>query len=629
MAILLFANNIQTTLATSITSTQTSVTLASTAGLPNPTTGQYFVMTFTNGSTNEVVWVTSVSGSSITVVRGQEGTSASSFASGSYASCFPTAGTMQNLIQIDQIQDGIYNYASAGGTANALTVNISSNLTAIADGFQILVNAAFANTGASTLQVTLTPTNGASATVLPSLPITQNGSVPLAGGEIAGANYLCQFSYNSAYNGGAGAFVLQNAYDADMGVVGIVQVQDQFFTYSSSAGSSDALTLLLPSGLSTLTDGAVVTFRNTVSANATTTPTINVTYGAISTGVTLIKKYNNLPLSAGDTGGVGYVCQLVYSATNGAWMLLNPAPGVAGGVTSVTGSGAGINVSPTSGAVVITNTGVTSVNASTGVVTVTPASIGAGGLSASNIWTGSNTFNNTIMFPQNYGVNWGVNQGIEAVSSSGNLDINFSQYTSIFGGQFTGIGFSVSSTAQNEVLQLNSNEIVTGNVYPIHGTYDAGTPSGTASYRWSVVYAATATINTSDERTKSHIEPSDLGLDFVNQLNPVSYKTDISGNMVDSNEVDAKGQKIKVHTPGKRTHYGLISQEVKKVLGDKDFAGWILSDAKDPDSIQGLRYSEFISPLIKAIQELSAKVDALEHTVNIQAAYINSLQSRI
>jgi hypothetical protein len=38
----------------------------------------------------------------------------------------------------------------------------------------------------------------------------------------------------------------------------------------------------------------------------------------------------------------------------------------------------------------------------------------------------------------------------------------------------------------------------------------------------------------------------------------------------------------------------------------------VLADKDDPNSIQGLRYSEFIAPLIKAIQELSQEVADLK-----------------
>jgi hypothetical protein len=117
---------------------------------------------------------------------------------------------------------------------------------------------------------------------------------------------------------------------------------------------------------------------------------------------------------------------------------------------------------------------------------------------------------------------------------------------------------------------------------------------GSSSYLWSTVYADTSTINTSDERLKTDITPSDLGLGFINALRPVSYKWRADGH---------------------RDHYGLIAQEVRSALNDhtdRDFAGWVLADPVDPDSKQMLRYEEFISPLIKAVQELSAEVVTLK-----------------
>ena len=63
-----------------------------------------------------------------------------------------------------------------------------------------------------------------------------------------------------------------------------------------------------------------------------------------------------------------------------------------------------------------------------------------------------------------------------------------------------------------------------------------------------------------------------------------------------------------------RTHYGLVAQEVETALTNAgltttDFAGFIYEDKRDT---YGLRYTEFIAPMIKAIQELSAKVTQLE-----------------
>ena len=65
-----------------------------------------------------------------------------------------------------------------------------------------------------------------------------------------------------------------------------------------------------------------------------------------------------------------------------------------------------------------------------------------------------------------------------------------------------------------------------------------------------------------------------------------------------------------------RKHQGLIAQEVKAVLDSQninttDFAGYVDSNIKDGVDKYSLRYGEFIAPIIKAIQELSVKVDNL------------------
>lgn len=122
---------------------------------------------------------------------------------------------------------------------------------------------------------------------------------------------------------------------------------------------------------------------------------------------------------------------------------------------------------------------------------------------------------------------------------------------------------------------------------------------GASGARWSSVWAATGTIQTSDARQKTDIAPTDLGLDFILALNPVKYRWTVGGNEAGEPR------------PGRRTHYGLLAQEVQALLGERDFAGHILADPDDPDSEQGLRYDAFIAPLIAAVQELARRVEAL------------------
>ena len=122
------------------------------------------------------------------------------------------------------------------------------------------------------------------------------------------------------------------------------------------------------------------------------------------------------------------------------------------------------------------------------------------------------------------------------------------------------------------------------------------------------MFIQTSTIVSSDINAKNTIEESDLGLEFINSLNPVSYKYNVGGITYSPNE---DGSHTETPVAGNRTHYGLIAQEVKQALdaaGVEDFGGWVNQE----DNTQALRYEEFISPLIKAVQELTARVKAIE-----------------
>ena len=123
------------------------------------------------------------------------------------------------------------------------------------------------------------------------------------------------------------------------------------------------------------------------------------------------------------------------------------------------------------------------------------------------------------------------------------------------------------------------------------------------------VYTHDGGVTSSDGRMKENITDSALGLNFVNALKPRSFKWKDTEEYTDNDEQTFEAVTYE------RTHYGMVSQEVRQAMDDlgmsaKDFAGWGYEEDRD---LYFLRYTEFISPLIKAVQELSAKVEALEN----------------
>lgn len=72
-----------------------------------------------------------------------------------------------------------------------------------------------------------------------------------------------------------------------------------------------------------------------------------------------------------------------------------------------------------------------------------------------------------------------------------------------------------------------------------------------------------------------------------------------------------KTRQVITEVPGKRTHYGFIAQEVKDLvdkLGISDFGGYVEGE----DGKLGLRYGEFISPIVSCLQDIIKRLELLE-----------------
>ena len=124
-----FVNNVQTTLASAITSTATTITLSSSANLPTLSSGEQMPLTLLDKATKsiyEICYVTAISGSSLTVLRAQEGTTASAYNAGDYAFSGPTAGT---VFPVDGQDINVVTLDVSGtatlGTADVTTLDVS------------------------------------------------------------------------------------------------------------------------------------------------------------------------------------------------------------------------------------------------------------------------------------------------------------------------------------------------------------------------------------------------------------------------------------------------------------------------------------------------------------------------
>lgn len=179
-------------------------------------------------------------------------------------------------------------------------------------------------------------------------------------------------------------------------------------------------------------------------------------------------------------------------------------------------------------------------------------------------------------------------------------------------------GYNASTNTITTWFAINSSSIQPGS--------DNSYSCGTASLRWSVVYAATASISTSDETTKTFCdeEMSDAVLDAWAKVNFRAFKF--------NEAVESKG------SDAARIHFGVGAQTVKKIFEAagldpfkyallcydeweeiqevKDDGGNVITPYSPSGSRYGIRYEEALvleaALMRRTTERLESRIKALE-----------------
>jgi hypothetical protein len=118
----------------------------------------------------------------------------------------------------------------------------------------------------------------------------------------------------------------------------------------------------------------------------------------------------------------------------------------------------------------------------------------------------------------------------------------------------------------------------------------------------------TSITSLSDKRDKTDIAPLEHGLDFVKQLKPVSFEW----NMRPETHTDYEGNEIEVRGKVGIADIGFIAQDIVALEDSLDDAKHLqLSYRDNPEKLE-VTQGRLIPILVKAIQDLTAKVEALE-----------------
>lgn len=187
------------------------------------------------------------------------------------------------------------------------------------------------------------------------------------------------------------------------------------------------------------------------------------------------------------------------------------------------------------------------------------------------------------------------------LNDGGNDNSAFGYYSlqaNISGTQNSAFGnSSLQSTtgSYNTAIGNSSGNNITSGSNNICIGYNTTVPTGTASNQvrignTSITNAGiqVAWAVTSDRRLKSKILDSNLGLEFISKLRPVSY--------------------TRINDEQQSIEFGFIAQEVEDVLKQYEVnnPGMLTIDDKE---IYSLRYNDLFAPIVKSIQELKREKD--------------------
>jgi hypothetical protein len=119
----------------------------------------------------------------------------------------------------------------------------------------------------------------------------------------------------------------------------------------------------------------------------------------------------------------------------------------------------------------------------------------------------------------------------------------------------------------------------------------------------------------SDGRFKRDLKKDVAGLDFIKQLNPVSYLLDKDAidkflGIPDSLRIERAASR---KTPQRQV--GFVAQEVEAIVKKSGFVFSGVETPQNENDPYAIRYSEFVIPLVKAVQELSAMVDSRQKEI--------------
>jgi hypothetical protein len=134
------------------------------------------------------------------------------------------------------------------------------------------------------------------------------------------------------------------------------------------------------------------------------------------------------------------------------------------------------------------------------------------------------------------------------------------------------------------------------------------------SANWSYEAFANWT-NISDGRYKKNIRETVAGIKFIMKLRPVNYEMDVTALSAKFRENKGNGNQAGMRKAlvdkEQMTWTGFVAQEVEAAAKETGFQFSGVDKPRNDNGVYGLRYAEFVVPLVKAVQEQQQIIEDL------------------
>jgi hypothetical protein len=209
-----------------------------------------------------------------------------------------------------------------------------------------------------------------------------------------------------------------------------------------------------------------------------------------------------------------------------------------------------------------------------------------------------------------------------ATTSNNNTGVGFQAgYYNLAGANSTFIGASTGTTSNSSY----SNSTALG--YSARLTASNQARIGNSSVTSIGGYAGWS--NVSDGRFKKNVKEDVVGLDFIVALRPVTYNLDMEAIAEFHHTPDSLRLWESEAEKGNIVQTGFVAQEVEKSAKELgyDFSG--VDAPQNATDNYGLRYSEFVVPLVKAVQEQQEVIKAQNAEIDLLKTQYLELLNRI